>query len=294
MIWDELREEEFEGAIERSGGLCVIPLGCTEKHGQHLPLGTDYIEAMSVITEAAKMTEVVILPTAAWLGEVSCFHSFSDPRSVKFRGCIGIKQETILTALEELCFEVARNGFKKILLVNCHGGNTFIINTFLRRMEYEKCGFTVMSTFALDFKALTPARLLETFARRKADFPFITKADTEAVKGYLKSGWGGGHGDFRETALIMAVDESLVATERYDAEDGLSSNRTDYLREAGVNAVNSWLANHRSSYEALPPFGCSRNIGRVMTALCAERLKGIFDLIKNDGKRLNIATEPTA
>lgn len=41
MLWQNLREEEFEGAIERSGGLCVLPIGCLEKHGQHLPVGTD-------------------------------------------------------------------------------------------------------------------------------------------------------------------------------------------------------------------------------------------------------------
>ena len=44
MKWEYLREEEFEGAIERSGGLCVMTLGCLEKHGQHLPVGTDSLK----------------------------------------------------------------------------------------------------------------------------------------------------------------------------------------------------------------------------------------------------------
>ena len=42
MRWEDLREEEFESAIEKSKGLCVLPLGCLENHGQHLPVGTDY------------------------------------------------------------------------------------------------------------------------------------------------------------------------------------------------------------------------------------------------------------
>ena len=92
MIWDNLREEEFEGAIEKSGGLCVIPIGCVEKHGQHLPVGTDYIEAMTITKAAAEIEDVVIFPIGAWLGEVSCFHAFKDPGAVKLRGCIGIKQ----------------------------------------------------------------------------------------------------------------------------------------------------------------------------------------------------------
>ena len=50
MLWENLREEEFEGAIEKSNGVCIVPVGCLEKHGQHLPVGTDVIH----VTEIAK------------------------------------------------------------------------------------------------------------------------------------------------------------------------------------------------------------------------------------------------
>ena len=89
MIWDNLREEEFENAIKKSGGLCVIPIGCMEKHGQHLPVGADYIQALTVTRAAAEIEDVVIFPVGAWLGEVSCFHAFKDPGTAKLRGCIG-------------------------------------------------------------------------------------------------------------------------------------------------------------------------------------------------------------
>ena len=108
MLWENLREEEFERAIELSGGLCVIPFGCLEKHGQHLPVGTDYFEAQSIVLGASEREEVVIFQPGAWLGEVSCFHAFEDPGEMKLRGSIAIKQETILKVLEELCDEIAR------------------------------------------------------------------------------------------------------------------------------------------------------------------------------------------
>ena len=60
MLWENLREEEFESAIEKSGKLCVIPIGCLEKHGQHLPVGTDNFIAKKVVYEAAKQEDVVI------------------------------------------------------------------------------------------------------------------------------------------------------------------------------------------------------------------------------------------
>ena len=45
MLWENLREEEFKEAIEKSKGVCIIPIGSLEKHGQHLPVGMDSIAA---------------------------------------------------------------------------------------------------------------------------------------------------------------------------------------------------------------------------------------------------------
>ncbi len=282
MIWDELREEEFDDAIERAGGLCIIPLGCLEKHGQHLPVGTDYLEAMDVAVEAAKLEDVVIFPVGAWLGEVSCFHSFNDPKKARLRGCIAIKQETILTVLGELCDEIARNGFTKILVLNCHGGNKALISHFIRCQTYEKKSYATMSTFALDFPSLAPMKLVETLTLRRNDFPYITQGDLDVLKKYSKTGYGGGHADFRETALVMAHNKQLVAEGRYDAETGESTHRTDYLTELGVELANGCLANYPNSYNAAPPFGCSETIGKAMLKICAERLARIFKAIKTD------------
>lgn len=52
MIWEYLREEEFKKAVEKSLGVCVVPVGCIEKHGQHLPLGTDVIHETEVARRA--------------------------------------------------------------------------------------------------------------------------------------------------------------------------------------------------------------------------------------------------
>lgn len=282
MIWDNLREEEFEDAIKKSGSLCVIPLGCMEKHGQHLPVGTDYIEAMTIVKAAAEIEDVVIFQAGAWLGEVSCFHAFKDPASVKLRGCIGIKQETILKVLEELCDEIARNGFTKILIVNCHGGNNAMLSHFIRCQTYEIKPYATMTTFAFSMPDMEPQRLLCKIAERKEEFSFITKEDIDTLKKYAKSGYGGGHADFRETAVVMSYDESLVAKDKYDAEDGLSNHRTDYLCDARINSANMWLANHPNSYAALPPHGCSKTIGDAMVKICAEILAEKFKMLKED------------
>jgi creatinine amidohydrolase len=51
---EELTSPQFAKAVELSGGVCIIPLGIIEKHGPHLPLGTDLFEAREAATAAAK------------------------------------------------------------------------------------------------------------------------------------------------------------------------------------------------------------------------------------------------
>ena len=63
MLWEKLREEEFEKAIEDSKGVCILPIGCLEKHGQHLPVGTDTIIAADVCAKAAEIEPAVVFPT---------------------------------------------------------------------------------------------------------------------------------------------------------------------------------------------------------------------------------------
>ena len=282
MLWENLREEEFESAIERSGGLCVIPMGCLEKHGQHLPVGTDYFEATEVVRCAAEQEEVVIFQPGAWLGEVSCFHAFDDPGEMKYRGCIGIKQETLLRVLEEICDEISRNGFRKILIVNSHGGNITFLRHFLRTQSYERKKYATLVTFALAFGDIAPKKLYNTVLQRKKDFSYLTESDVDTLKRFAESGTGGGHADIRETCLVMDYDESLVAQDRYDAECGVSNGRCDYLAEMGVESVNSWLASYPASYEALPPYGASKNLGRAMREISSSRLAKIFKLLKED------------
>ena len=63
MIWEYLREEEFKKAVEVSKGVCVVPVGCMEKHGQHLPIGTDSILATEIVHRAAEREPVCVFPT---------------------------------------------------------------------------------------------------------------------------------------------------------------------------------------------------------------------------------------
>ncbi len=59
MLWENLREEEFKPMIERSHGVCAVAIGCMEKHGQHLPVGTDTLESGRILEMASEREEDV-------------------------------------------------------------------------------------------------------------------------------------------------------------------------------------------------------------------------------------------
>jgi len=63
MLWENLREEEFDNAIKESKGLCILPVGCLEKHGQHLPVGTDVIHITEIAKRAAEIETAMVFPT---------------------------------------------------------------------------------------------------------------------------------------------------------------------------------------------------------------------------------------
>ena len=75
MLWEELREEEFDAAIKETRGLCVVPVGCFEMHGQHLPVVTDVIQAEAVVKMASKIEPVCVslhsdsvMSAVLWIG----------------------------------------------------------------------------------------------------------------------------------------------------------------------------------------------------------------------------------
>ncbi len=281
MLWESLREEEFKAAVEKSGRVCAITIGCTEKHGQHLPLGTDVYIVESIVDAAAELEDIVVLHTGPWFGEVSCFHADKDPDSVRRMGNIAIKQETILTVLEELCDEAYRNGFTKILILNSHGGNVAMLNHFLRCQTYNDKPYATMTAWAQHDDITEPHALLEAYNTRREEFSMLTPEDIETIKNWPE-GYGGGHSDVRETALVMADHPELVATDRYDAEDGLRTTRADNYSKLGIQIANHWYAANPNCYSGYAPHGTTPTIAAAMKKLNVEKVAAMFRFLKND------------
>lgn len=288
MNWEYLRSDEMAAAIEKSGGLCVLALGCLERHGPHLPLGTDSLACKTAVELAAELEYAVVFPTGMWLGDVVGSHALEKP---KYPGFIGLNPHTLLTVLEELCDEIARNGFRKILICNAHGGNTGLLDYFLRAQGYKKKNYATLWTRIYDNISANPERLLAHIEANRAEYAMVTEADCDVLRKFIDmGGFGGGHADFEETARIMGAYPQLVAQDRYELESGLSTHRSDYLSAMGVNCTNGWGANHPNHFDGFSSAGCTETLGQAINLYTARRLAKIFKVLKADEECVKIAT----
>ena len=119
--WEELTAPDFVQAIHQSQGVCVLPFGIIEKHGPHLPLGTDLLDVRFAVMNAVKQEYAVVFPEY-YFGQI--FEARQQP------GTVAYSLSTQLTLLQETMNEMDRNGCKKIVIVNGHGGNGSLLPLF--------------------------------------------------------------------------------------------------------------------------------------------------------------------
>lgn len=119
--WEELTAPDFAQAIARSGGTCLLPFGIIEKHGPHLPLGTDLLDVRYAALHAAEQEYAVVFPEY-YFGQI--FEAQHQP------GTVAYSSHLQLELLQETTDEMARNGCKKVIIVNGHGGNEHLLPFF--------------------------------------------------------------------------------------------------------------------------------------------------------------------
>jgi len=254
MKWEELREEEFESAVERSGGVCVLPIGCLEMHGQHLPVGTDTMTCSYIANEATKAEPVVVFP-ALWFGSVPGLHMW--------KGTIDFSLELRLRILEEICSEIARNGFKKILILNGHGGNCAMLSEFVRSSIHTKKDYVILARNDYQYGIQRLAREIQAGQK----FPELTKKDIDNVLDFTKKRYLTGHACVNETSIMLEIAPDTVDMSRADAVSGLDLHKTDRFTNKPYSldgGVGFWLTDHPNSFEGEHIEMASANIGRVI------------------------------
>lgn len=112
-----------------AGGVVVVPIGATEQHGPHLPLGTDFTMAHTVATKAAEQVDGVLVTPPIWTG-------FS-PHHMQFTGTVSLRAETLMAVVRDVAESLWRHGFRRILFLNGHGGNMNMLGSAAQALRFE-------------------------------------------------------------------------------------------------------------------------------------------------------------
>ncbi|WP_028777191.1 creatininase family protein [Shimazuella kribbensis] len=127
MQFQEQNSYEIKSAIEKSK-VAILPVGAVEAHGPHLPLGTDNYLAEEVSKKLADSIDGMVLPTLPY-GQV---WSLSD-----FPGSLTISNQTITHFIVEIGESLFHQGFRIMVIVNGHYGNSVALKE-ASRVLYEK------------------------------------------------------------------------------------------------------------------------------------------------------------
>src|SRR5216117_355578 len=119
--WEELTAADFRDGIARAQGTCLLPFGILEKHGPHLPLGNDLLNVRYAALNAAQQEYAIVFPEY-YFGQI--FEAKHQP------GTVAYSRGLELQLLQETTDEMARNGCKKVIIVNGHGGNNSLLPFF--------------------------------------------------------------------------------------------------------------------------------------------------------------------
>jgi creatinine amidohydrolase len=117
MRWSELRRGELEAFDRRTP--VIVPVSATEQHGSHLPLGTDAMILEAIVTrlDASFDGRLLLAPPLA----VGC-----SEHHMVFPGTLTLSHETFRRWVTDVVDSIVRQGFKRVLLLNSHGGNSAI------------------------------------------------------------------------------------------------------------------------------------------------------------------------
>jgi len=143
IIWTDVEE------YLKSNDMVIIPLGSTEQHGPHLPLGTDFYEAAGIAKIISARTGVLLAPVL--FSGYSVYHS-------GFPGTLSLKPETMEQVLFETAELLIKYGFRKIMFFNYHGGNRLVESKVIHRINHTTEAVAVAIGYGASFQEYEPVQ----------------------------------------------------------------------------------------------------------------------------------------
>jgi creatinine amidohydrolase len=244
--YEELTAPDFVQAVAKSQSTCIIPVGILEKHGPHLPLGTDLLDCREVSLRAARREYTLVFPEY-YFGQI--FEAQHQP------GTIAYSERLMMDLLQETCDELARNGIKKIIIVNGHGGNDEFLHYFCQCQLASKRDYIVYLFDPSDDQAMEDQ--LKKLRKTTVD----------------------GHAGEEETSTMLADRPDLVHLDRANLESGADMKRLAALKHAYTGIW--WYAGQPNHYRGDGTAG-NAELGRALLEADMAALVEMLRSVKKD------------
>lgn len=209
LLLQELTREDARSIA--ADALLVFPVGATEQHGPHLPVGTDFLTVEHVTRAAAASISasvpVVVAPTLPF---------GSSHHHLPFGGTMSLSTETYFRVMVDLCESLIGDGFKRIFIVNGHGGNHELVQLAARDLALKH----PVSMAAASYWTIAWDALIAAGAHEQGHLP--------------------GHSGIYETSQMMALFPDLVSKARPHRADAESTNPRGFAAPYRVETHGSW------------------------------------------------------
>lgn len=253
--WDELTASDFPKALEKSSQTIILPIGILEKHGPHVPIGSDLIHVREWAIRAVQKEYAVVFPDYFY-GQIN--EARQQP------GTFSLPSKLIWDMLDATIEEFARNGFKRIVIINGHGGNPEFIRFFMQSQLNKRRDYAVY----FFEPGRDPAFSAKIEQMRKTDL-----ANDQ-------------HAGEKETSLISFYRPDLIQMEKAAQESGTNQNR---LAIPAYTAIG-WYAKFPNHYAGEGAKG-TPELGKVYADFEIESLAKALKIIKADTKTLELQKE---
>ncbi|WP_106745776.1 creatininase family protein [Yoonia maritima] len=131
LDWADRCAPDFK-AIDPQTAIAILPTAAIEQHGPHLPVGTDTMIMQGMLDEFRAQCPDDLDP---WILPIQAVGKSNE--HLWARGTLTLTAATALAAWTEIGLSVARAGFKKIVIVNSHGGNLDLISILSRELRVQ-------------------------------------------------------------------------------------------------------------------------------------------------------------
>jgi creatinine amidohydrolase len=179
----------------RKNAVIILPVGTTEEHGLHLPVETDAIIARYMGDELGRAVQGAGIPVLVLR---TIYYGFSMAVVRRWPGCPNVDDRTFMDYIFNITSSLAGEGFRKIVLLDCHGNHDCLLRTVMREMA-DKHNIFIMT--------------LSPFALAAGVYNRIKKDPQGDI-----------HGGEYETSCILHIAPDLVHPEAYTSEDAIRCN----------------------------------------------------------------------